>query len=317
MRLPPSKQTIAAIRFGYGFHPEQTGPRDAAGLIASLGLGDAATRAAEPGLGGPPLAEQAALFAEFAELRRRNRDDDLRPQMKVLSRRITEAFRRASAARVLASVKSEHGFYERLVWFWADHFAVAARNLHGRALTPRFELDAIRPFVTGSFRSMLRAATTHPAMIWFLNQNGSIGPNSEAGRRSGRGLNENLAREVIELHTVGVGADYTQNDVREFAELLTGLTFEFGTGEPRFVARRAEPGAETVMGVRYGGGAADIEDIHAALDDLAAHPSTGRHIANKLARHFVSDTPSDRLVTHIETAFNRTDGRLTSVYEAL
>ena len=310
----PSKATIAATRFGYGFHPDQALAADAEGLLAELG----GANAASPDLGGPSLAARAALYSQFLEARKaRRRDISLTPVMQGFQRRINRQFQADVAARISAPIVSDRGFFERLSWFWTDHFTTASRNLITKSLTPRLEPDAIRPHITGSFRDMLRAVATHPAMIVYLGQHRSVGPASRVGKRKKRGLNENLAREIIELHTLGVGGPYDQGDVRQFAELLTGMTVDRRTGATVFRPQQAEPGTEEVLGVVYGDDRPDLGDIIEALDDLASHPRTGRHIARKLATHFVSDTPGEGLITHLESTFNRTDGRLTAVYQAL
>lgn len=310
----PSIATIAATRFGYGFHPEQAIAADADGLLAELGTASAAA----PDIGGPTLASRAALYSDFLEKRKaRRKDVSLTPLMQAAQRRINRQFNDDVSARIRAPIVSDRGFFERLSWFWADHFTTASRNLITKSFTPRLEADAIRPHITGSFRDMLRAVVAHPAMLVYLGQHRSVGPTSRAGKRKGRGLNENLAREIIELHTIGVGGPYLQRDVRQFAELLTGLTIDHKTGETLFRPQWAEPGAEEVMGGVYGGNRPDLGDITELLDDLATHPRTGRHLAHKLATHFVSDTPGEGLITHLMTAYNRTDGRLMALYQAL
>ncbi len=311
--MGPSAQTIAAIRFGYGFHPDQVPPRDADDLMRSLAPGAAFA----PDLGGPPMAVRARMFQTFFDLRARNRNNDLKPKMRTANREIQAMFRADLNRRIFTPVRSPYGFYERLAWFWGDHFAVTGAALKARSMIGRFEADTIRPHIAGRFSDMLRAASTHPSMLDFLNQTNSVGPNSVVGRRREVGLNENLAREIIELHTLGVSATYTQNDVRQFAELLTGLTYEPDTGAMMFTPRRAEPGAEEVLGVSYGGQEPRIDDIYRALDDLAVHPATARHIAEKLARHFTSDDPSASLIGAMEAAFIRSDGDLPTVYAAL
>ena len=309
-----SNATIAATRFGYGFHPDQSLAADVDGLLAELG----SAFSASPDIGGPSLAERAALYSQFLEARKaRRKDISLTPVMQGHQRSINKQFQTDVAARISAPVLSDRGFFERLSWFWTDHFTTASRNLITKTYTPRLEMDAIRPHISGSFSDMLRAVTTHPAMIVYLGQHRSIGPASKVGKRTGRGLNENLAREIIELHTLGVGGPYNQNDVRQFAELLTGMTVNLKTGEAQYSKQRAEPGSEVVLGATYGDARPDINDILEALDDLATHPRTGRHIARKLATHFVSDEPSEGLITHVESAFNRTNGRLMAVYQAL
>jgi uncharacterized protein (DUF1800 family) len=167
--------------------------------------------------------------------------------------------------------------------------------------------------VTGRFADMLRAVITHPAMLIYLNQDASYGPSSPVGQRLKKGLNENLARELLELHTLGVAAGYSQVDVRELAELLTGLSVT--PDGFAFDQRRVEPGPETVLGTTYPGHG--LEPILQALDDLAARPETAAHIAGKLAVHFVSDAPDPALVAALAGVFRDTDGDLRAVATAL
>jgi uncharacterized protein (DUF1800 family) len=298
-----SQQTIAAVRFGYGVRPGEA-VADPDTMLGGVRMGTRAVDPTEPGL--------AARLAQFEEIRAQAEADAM-----AVTRRRYAVYRADVQRRVSAAVLSPYGFYERLVWFWADHFTVVGKNQRGRMAVPSYEAEAIRPHVGGRFADLLRAAVTHPLMLAYLDQARSVGPNSPAGRKAGRGLNENLAREVLELHTLGVEADYGQADVGQFAELLTGLTTDMAVGRTEFRGGRAEPGPETVLGRRYGGGAAGIADIHAVLDDLAVHPSTARHVARKLAVHFVADDPPPGLVDHLEAAYRRSYGDLAIVYAAL
>lgn len=226
------------------------------------------------------------------------------------------------AARLERVKAAEIGFGERLVAFWANHFAVQANvNEVVRGLAGAFEREAIRPHVLGRFADMLRSVTQHPAMLVSLNNATSIGPGSPQGVRSGKGLNENHARELMELHTVGVDAGYTQADVTSLARVLTGWTFgqnpkqaeEFG----RFVFHKQahEPGPQTVMGKAYA--QAGVEQGEAVLADLAASPATAKHIALKLARHFIADVPDPAVVAQLAETFVRTRGDLKAVTLAL
>ncbi|MEX2520395.1 MAG: DUF1800 domain-containing protein [Paracoccaceae bacterium] len=310
--MAASRAEIAAVRFGYGFRPGEDGPANAGALMASLAPG-----AAFDAIGGPSLDERIAQFRRFETLRKANKNNANRPKMEAVRKRIKARHQADIRARTMASVISPHGFFERLAWFWSDHFSLSGKGLIGKVVAGRYEADAIRPYLAGPFRRLLRAAATHPAMLHYLDQDRAMGPASAAGRRRGRGLNENLAREVIELHTLGVGAAYDQDDVRQFAELLTGIGVDRNSGLTTFRPGQAEPGAEQVLGESYGGGAARLADIYAALDDLAAHPATARHIARKLATHFVADEPSAALVSHMELAFKDSDGDLSMVYAAM
>ncbi|MDR3474535.1 MAG: DUF1800 domain-containing protein [Devosia sp.] len=214
------------------------------------------------------------------------------------------------------------GFGERLVGFWANHFAVqAAADEVVRGLAGAFEREAIRPYVLGKFGDMALAATQHPAMLMSLNNATSIGPNSPQGKRSGKGLNENHARELMELHTVGVDAGYAQADVTSFAKVLTGWTFGRAENAPeiygRFVFRPQahEPGPQTVMGKTYP--QKGLDQGLAVIADLAAHPATAQHIALQLARYFVADAPAPTLVKRLADTFRQSGGDLRAVTLAL
>lgn len=310
--MTPSVETIAATRFGYGLSPAEAPPAGPEALLEGVRRGAEAARAAPT-----TMATRMAALADYDRLRRMEGADRRPADLRAARRTLARLQAADATTRVETAALSPHGFYERLVWFWADHFTVAGRNRRGIAIAPAFEADAIRPNVAGSFAALLRAAVGHPAMLVYLGQVRSTGPASPVGLRRGVGLNENLAREVLELHTLGVGADYAQADVVEFAELLTGLAMDRKAGATVFLPDRAEPGAETVLGRRYGGRRARAEDIGRALDDLATHPSTARHVAAKLAGHFVADAPDEGLVAHLEAAYLRSDGDLPTVYAAL
>lgn len=304
---------LAAIRLGYGLSPLMPPPADAAAVLASV----AVTAARPPEM---TTAEAQAQQVETQQVRRNARDDEARRKAYGAVRRdVTSRAAISHQARLAHAAGAPVGFGERLVQFWADHFTVRTGGAAQRWLAPAFVEEAIRPNIGGRFADLLKAAITHPAMVLYLNQNQSVGPSSAAARarRKGTpGLNENLARELLELHTLGVGADYSQDDVRGLASLLTGLTYD-PREEVRFAPRRAEPGADVVLGKSYGGGRARIEDIHAALDDLSVHPATARHLATKLAVHFSSDEPDTGMVADLTDAHARSDGDLMAVYAVL
>lgn len=234
---------------------------------------------------------------------------------------IMDTYSREVAARMAKIVAVNVGFVERLVAFWTNHFAIAARGILLYPVAGSFEREAIRPHVLGSFRDMLRAVTQHPAMLVYMNNVNSIGPNSPVGKRRNRGLNENHGRELLELHTVGVDGGYTQKDVTSLAAILTGWTVDNdvrnpnATGGTIFRPEWHEPGPATVMGVRYAEGGA--EQAEAVLEDIAVHPETARHLAGKLARHFVADEPPAALVENLAATFTRTSGDLKQTALAL
>ena len=238
-----------------------------------------------------------------------------------------EAYVAAVGARTNSALQSGTPFVERLVHFWSNHFAVSTDKLLVVGLAGGFEADAIRPHVLGRFEDMLLAVVRHPTMLLYLDQAQSIGPRSLAGSRAGgggqqrpRGLNENLAREILELHTLGVRSGYTQADVTEFARALTGWTLpgdDAGAGSAtfRFVAALHEPGDRVVLGRTYAGGGE--QQALSILQALAASPATALHIARKLARHFVADEPPAALVQRLADTFTRTGGDLPSLYREL
>jgi uncharacterized protein (DUF1800 family) len=218
-----------------------------------------------------------------------------------------------------AALTAETGFVERLVWFWSNHFCVSADKGPVRPLCGAFEREAIRPHVRGKFIDMLLAVETHPAMLIYLDNARSIGPNSFAGRRRGKGINENLAREILELHTVGVRSGYSQTDVTNFAKVITGWSItpprRDDGGEFMFNERLHEPGGERIMDRDFGDGG--FEQGRAVLLALAQSPATATHIATKLARHFVADEPPPALVDRLAQRFHVTGGDLKEVSRAL
>jgi uncharacterized protein (DUF1800 family) len=223
-----------------------------------------------------------------------------------------------AAARFDAAIGAETGFVERLVWFWSNHFCV---NFDATVMAGAYEREAIRPHVLGRFVDMLEAAESHPAMLLYLNNALSIGPQSVAGINRDRGLNENLAREILELYTLGVRTVYAQADVTNFAKVLTGWTIHPPVSDPdhggefMFLERAHEPGQERVIGKDYADGG--FAQGRAVLADLARHPATARHIATKLARHFVADEPPPALVDRLTARFLDTDGDLKEVARSL
>ena len=231
---------------------------------------------------------------------------------------IQKTFRAEALARLQRASLAECGFVERLVVFWSNHFCISAsKGGLARMWAGSFEREAIRPYVLGRFGDMLKAVEQHPAMLFFLDNQQSLGPDSRAGQNRKRGLNENLAREIMELHTLGVGGGYTQDDVTSLARIITGWSFagrQAQLGPPGsfvFNANAHQPGPQTVMGKVYqDNGVAQGE---AVLADIARHPSTAKFIVTKFARHFVADDPPPALVARLQETFSKTDGDLKAL----
>ncbi|MCA6114743.1 DUF1800 domain-containing protein [Bradyrhizobium sp. WSM 1738] len=235
---------------------------------------------------------------------------------------IQKTFRAEALARLQRAVMADCGFAERLVVFWSNHFCISAsKGGPAQMWAGSFEREAIRPHVLGRFADMLRAVEQHPAMLFFLDNQQSLGPDSRAGKNRNRGLNENLAREILELHTLGVGGGYSQGDVTALANVITGWTYAGRLGQLGapgsfvFNANAHQPGAQQVLGKIYD--AADVTQGEAVLADLARHPSTARFIAGKFARHFVADDPPPSLVARLADVFTKTDGDLKALAMAL
>jgi uncharacterized protein (DUF1800 family) len=331
---------IAINRFGLGGRPGEAPPGDPlAWCMAQFDRFDPrpGTIAAHPRTA--EAARRTALLAHPSGLDGRGLSAEQRRANQTELRDWSRAIYAEGVNRRLeAALVSETPFVERLVHFWANHFAVSGAGGHGfaalvGALGGCMEFDAIRPHVLGRFEEMLFAVLRHPAMLAYLDQTGSMGPNSEAaivrnryrrsrGQPDEFGPNENFAREVLELHTMGVDGGYGQADVEQLALALTGWSishFVLRThptpAEPgQFVFHAAwhEPGARRILGQTYPQRGA--QKAVAALRDIAAHPSTARYLSWKLARHFVADEPPEALVARMADRFAATGGDLSSVY---
>jgi uncharacterized protein (DUF1800 family) len=355
---------IAANRFGLGAKPGDGAAigNDPRGWLGAQ-LDAAAKNAAAAGTGAPA---SAAVLLKFRELRVARQaaaklrasfvqgqngasaqDGNAPARSSGIDEQAIAEFRTFVRENYVSQVNDRHRraiesgtpFVERLVHFWSNHFAISADKQLVGPICGLYEQEAIRPHVLGDFRTLLFAAERHPGMNLYLDNTTSMGANSTAAdlaRRRGRklGLNENLAREILELHTLGVDGGYTQQDVTEFAKVLTGWSIggplgpqglggqraaRFGdTGNPgEFFFRPImhEPGAKTVLGQKVKeSGAAEGEQV---LTRLALHPATAHHLATKLARHFVADEPPATLVERLAATYLEHDGELLPVYREL
>lgn len=335
--------SIALNRFGLGARPDEQAPEQPQRwLLEQFERYQPlpAAWAAQPRTG--------ALVADYFARQRVVRDSTGSQKVaarQLLQREAREAYVAAVGARTSAALETPAPWVERLVHFWANHFAVSIDKVTVVGLAGVFEAEAIRPHVLGRFEDMLVAVARHPAMLLYLDQANSIGPHSVAARRIAerngaplRGLNENLAREIMELHTLGVRTGYTQGDVTEFARALTGWSIAGGPGAPpgaamalrvrgtesageegSFQYRPAihEPGTRTILGRSYAESGDGQGQARAILHDLAAASATARHIALKLARHFIADEPPAAVVQRLAAAFEHSDGDLPALYRML
>ena len=329
----PSKDMMAAIavtRFGLGARPGEidAAKADPQGFLVAQIRREGADI---PQDGGETAAQRFEQMRDYQQQRRQERQQKDGEGDKTAAN--AKSFMAAQVAlrekvgadflaRARLGANTPAAFRERWALFWANHFTVSATKQITSVLIGPFEREAIRPYVFGSFENLLVASSTHPAMLTYLDQAQSIGPNSQAAmrRRGGKvGLNENLAREIMELHTVGVDAGYTQADVTEFARALTGFSIgrDNEDRQGQFVFRDAahEPGARKIMGRHYG--EPDIKQGMAVLKDLAADRHTAHHVCGKIARHFVSDTPPPALTARLEKRWMDTSGDLAQVAKAL
>jgi uncharacterized protein (DUF1800 family) len=260
--------------------------------------------------GAPGLDHFAGSATQVARALKARRDKDADARKALRQDYVTEA-----AARIRAGALSPTPVRERLVRLWSNHFTVSVTRPVVLPLAGAFEREAIRPHVTGRFSDMLRAVVRHPAMLLYLDNAQSIGPDSTAGQKRGRGLNENLARELMELHTLGVDGGYSQTDVEHLARILTGWSIDQDAGVFRFAPRLHQPGTKTLLGTAiHESGEAEGDR---ALDMLARHPATARMVATRLARHFVADTPPAEVIDALARRYLDTDGDLGEVTRTL
>lgn len=314
---------IAVTRFGLGAAPgelEAVSADPRGWLTAQL-----SPRYASPAaLNNLPTTRQAAasLKETLGPARRMKKEGAMAETadnlLKAAKRELRDEYLDEVDARTQAAVTSSAPFLERLVHFWSNHFTVSVQKPQVLPLAGAFERDAIRPHILGRFEDLLIASSRHPAMLTYLDNARSIGPGSRLGRRRGKGLNENLAREILELHTLGVNGGYQQDDVISLARMLTGWTVDAvqkGNGSGfLYVPFMHEPGEKNFLGRRYGGGETEATQ---ALRDLAARPATARFVSTKLARHFISDEPPAEAVERLAAAYMNSGGDLASVYRTL
>ena len=326
----------ATNRFGLGARPgELARISDARGWLESQLHADPA---APQFAGLPSSLDYLRREAEYARQRRARKQagDEAGNRVKI-AQLYRQSLLQELGRRYQVAIASETSFVERMVHFWSNHFAISVDKRQAALYAAPMEREAIRPHVLGSFSNLLQAVETHPGMLRYLDNVRSAGPDSMLAERSRKrdarrggetpkrtlGLNENLAREILELHTLGVDGGYAQADVTELARAITGwgvpVPRDWERGSPRsaFVFRPIahQDGMRTVMGTRYPG---DGEDQgRAILKDLAVHPSTARHLAHKLAQHFVSDDPPAVLVERMARTWRDTSGDLPSVYRSM
>ena len=331
---------IAVLRFGLGARPGDLS--DAAGDPRAWLLTQ--TKGAVPLAVTAPLAPSDQIFAELQaardtahEMKREAAAQGATADANAPFNPVRDAYRPHYLAQVLARAQSAaqttRPFAERLVHFWTNHFAVSADKGAVLGVAGTLENEAIRPHVNGRFVDLLTAVEQHPVMIDFLDNQDSVGKDSELAQLAARrasdkprrefGINENLAREILELHTLGVNGGYTQTDVTTFAQIITGWSIGGGKGRLAggapgqfyFRDNLHEPGPKTVLGKPYS--ESGRRQGEAVLADLAAHPSTAHFIATKLVRHFVADDPPRAAVDRVARAFLKTGGDLPHVYAAL
>ncbi|MBA83651.1 DUF1800 domain-containing protein [Thalassobius sp. S69A] len=313
--------TLAEIRFGTGLSPLVPAPQSVSQMLSWVQGPDRA--AAEF-----PIESFDTFRLRMVEAQRtgkayrRNKNAPNAEELRKTFNKVKQAARQQQANWLMQTLArrshTQDGFRERLAAFWADHFTVIGKGgVMKRVAMPVAE-TFLRPHLAGRFSDLLVAAVTNPGMVNYLDQQYSVGPNAPARAKmpKNRGLNENLAREILELHTLGVGGPYGQKDVRQLAELLTGLGID-ADGGMTFRPKWAEPGSETVLGQTYGGETAALADIHAALQDLAAHPATAQHICSKLAVHFLGDAPDPGVIRAMKATWIDSGGQLLPVYRAM
>ena len=314
---------VAAHHFGLGARPGEIEAASAAPKPWLLRQLDSPAAQPAPLDAGEPFKSGGDLVSELIQYRKDRQAEKAQAganapdPVKIFFKTRVQEFTREMAARFALGFTTDRPFAERLVWFWSNHFTVSALNPAAITFVGAFEREAIRPNITGKFEDLLLASTRHPAMLLYLDNAQSIGPDSIAGKFVGKGLNENLGRELMELHTLGVDGGYTQADVIALAKILTGWSIDRDGGPStgfRYYPARHEPGDIVLRGKTYSGGE---EAGVAALKDLARDPATARHVATKFAVQFIADDPPPASVARLEKTFNRTGGDLKALSEAV
>ncbi len=321
LTMAPLTAALAANRFGLGAGKSELDD------IGSHGVDwlRAQLKRTGPAFDASNLSPSHQTLTRFFDERRQRqktkRENPERGNPRALMEVRRTAYENEITARTKRAVATDAPLRERLAHFWSNHFTVSATKPQVAAIAGAYEREAIRPHITGGFFDMTLAALKHPAMLLYLDNAQSTGPNSPVGKRRKRGLNENLAREVLELHTMGAAGGYTQDDVIALAKALTGWTVvgrraAHGTpGTFSFDARRHEPGAKTLLGKTYRtDGQRQAENM---LADVMRHPATATHIATKLARHFTADAPPGALIDRLAANFRKTDGDLEALANTL
>ena len=306
-------KSILNIRFGYGIAPNKPAFENIDDVLADLKKPDLQYKK----FARPNFLDRLKLFENIKRARKAERESKSNDKTRslALQKQARQIVQKDILAFIMQGAIAKNGFRERLVAFWHDNFTVSGKNLELKLANGAYIDEAIRANISAKFSDLLKASITHPAMILYLDQHVSIGPNSIIGKKRKKGLNENLAREVLELHTMGVNASYTQTDVRQFAELLTGLTIN----KQGFVfnPRISEPGKKKILGKYYGSEKPKLSHIMQFLDDLSLKSETAQHIAKKLAVHFISENPSKDLIAKIKQAYLDSGGDLIATYRAM
>lgn len=297
-----TEQAQALIRFGLGRRGDEPLPEDPAAWLRSQLAGPDPSRF-------PGALSTAACLSAW-------RDDTQDPLPPDQPSRVRSILASEQIGQMNNALVTPAPFRERLVWFWTNHFAVSLNRLECLPVAGAYIREAIRPHVAGRFSDMLLAVMRHPAMLMYLDNWNSLGPRSEVGLATGKGLNENLARECLELHTISPASGYTQADVTSFAAVITGWTVDFGRPDPGFAFNPAthEPGAKTVLGKTFPEGEQGGLEILAFLAD---HPACHQFLATKLVRHFVADNPPPDAVAAIAGVLRDTHGDLGAASAAL
>ena len=310
----------AEMRFGCGLAPGIAPPASLEDMLSRLAGPDDAARA-------HPIPRTADFLAVMrsVQVRLKSRrqakgtagEDAARAEYRKAVRQVRADAAGWTGQMLLRRARTRDGLRERLAAFWADHFTARGEGfVWPEAHHPYIEA-AIRPHVAGRFADMLRAVCQEPLMLTYLDQGVSVGPNSARAIRKGAGgINENFAREMLELHTLGAGGGFDQGDVAALARLLTGLSFTLKDGYA-FRAERAEPGPHILLGQSFGGGAPRAAHLYAALDMLTSHPATARHLAQKMAVHFTADMASGALADAMTRAYLDTGGDLLAMTRAM
>ena len=314
-----SELTISSQRFGLGFQPEQRKH------IAQIGFREWLYQQTKPNTyyidpaikDLPDSSEILTAALKLQKSKQQVKKTDKQVIQQEIKKTSKELYLRQIHARHQQQINTPFDFQERLIRFWTNHFAISANGAKMQAIAGTIENEVIRPHVNNNFSDMLSAVIKHPAMLMYLDNVKSFGPDSKRGIKNQKGLNENLAREILELHTLGVNGGYTQNDIINLSKAITGWSVKpnnQGIVTFKFISAAHQPEKIELLGKKYN--QKGLKKGEACLKDLACSPATALYISEKLSQHFIGEHDLV-LINKLKMSFLANNGNLPDLYKII